>query len=562
MMTAPFARIVAATAGCAALSLSLLVVPAAAQTSPDVQPKMGGTFRMTALPEPTTLNAYFSGDISVKLLDNLNLEGLAHVAPDGSFVPALAAEIPTQANGDVSPDGTVVTWKLKSGVLWSDGEPFTSQDVVFTYRMLMDPANPVIDRSDYRAMKSVLAPDDMTVVVTYNQLYAPYRLAFPRIFPAHVFNGRTNIADDPFNQFPNVTTGPFALTAAATADSISYVRNARFREPGKPYLDEVVVRFTPSRDVAMQTLQAGEADADYALDPSYLSQLATMSDVAVDPAPSSVFQLFMNESCPTGPQQGDPSCQHPILGDLRVRQAIDMAIDKQSLALGLMQGAVQSTGSLLPAGTYKVDLPGGVFNPEGARRLLDQAGWTVGPDGVRARNGVRAHLSITSVIGNRLVEQTVQVIESNLQDVGIETEGKGSTVGVLSGGFATNSPFSLGNFDLAVFMRTIPVDPQSYLFTQFASVQVPTPQMPGQNWDRVQDPRIDQVLAAAASTLDDTQRQADYASLSQLIQSDEAVIPLFPNLQVDARKNYVEGWGPTNVNEPVTWNVQDWWLNQ
>jgi peptide/nickel transport system substrate-binding protein len=561
-MTAPFARIVARTCACAVLGLSPLAGQAAAQSAPDVQPKKGGTLRMTTLSEPTTLNPYFSTDINIRMLDNLNLEGLTHVAQDGSFVPVLASEIPTQANGDVSTDGTVVTWKLKSGVVWSDGEPFTSQDVVFTYRMLMDPANPIIDRSDYRVMESVVAPDDTTVVVTYKQLYAPYRLAFPRIFPAHVFNGRTNIADDPFNQFPDVTTGPFVLTGAPTPDSITYVRNPEFREPGRPYLDEVVFKFTPNRDVAMQTLQAGEADADYFLDPSYLPQLGTMSDVAVDPAPLSVFQLFMNESCPTGPQQGDPSCPHPILGDLRVRQAIDMAIDKQALAQGLMQGEVQSTGSLLPAGAFRVDLPAGEFNPDGARQRLDQAGWTAGPDGIRTRDGARAHLSIMSGIGNRLVEQTVQVIQADLQDVGIETEGRQFPLPVLVGGFATNSPFFLGNFDMAVFMRAIPVDPQSYLFAQFASDQVPTPQVPGQNWDRVQDPRLDQALAAAAGTLDDGQRRAAYTTFSQLIQSDEAVIPLFPNLQVDARRSYVEGWGPTNINEPVTWNIQDWWLHQ
>lgn len=545
------------------LAVLLVAAPAHAQSGASLQPRTGGTLRMTSLPEPTTLNPYFSSDITIRMLGNLNLEGLTHVAPDGSFVPALAAEIPTHANGDVSPDGTVVTWKLKPDVVWSDGEPFTSQDVLFTYELIMDPANPVLDRSDYRAMESVVAPDNTTVVVTYKQLYAPYRLAFPRIFPAHVFNARTNIADDPFNQFPNVTTGPFVLTSPATADSITYQRNPRYREPGKPYLDEVVFKFTPSRDVAMQTLQAGEVDANYSLDPSYLPQLESLPDVNVQPAPASVLQLFMNESCPSGPQQGDPSCSHPILGDLRVRQAIDMAIDKRALAQGLMQGRVEPTGSLLPAGLFKVDRPAGDFNPDGARQLLDQAGWSVGPDGTRARDGVRAHVSIMSVIGNRLVEQTVQVIEGELQDVGIETEGKGSTLSVLGGGFATNSPFYLGNFDMAVFMRSVPVDPQVYLYTQFGSSQVPTPQIQtGQNWVRVQDPRLDQALAAAAGTLDDNQRRAAYASFSELIQADEAVIPLYPTLQVDARKTYVEGWGPTNINEPVTWNIQDWWLNQ
>ena len=201
---------------CAASVLGALLVtaPVAAQTSATDPPKIGGTFRMAQAPTgPSTLNRYFTNDASTNMLANLNLEGLARVAPDGAYVPVLSAEIPSQANGDVSPDGTVVTWKLKPGIVWSDGQPLTSQDVVYTYQMIMDPANPVLTRADYAVMDSVVASDEHTVVVTYKQLYAPYRLAFPSIFPAHVFDGRTNLAQDPFNQAPTVGTGPFVFTS-------------------------------------------------------------------------------------------------------------------------------------------------------------------------------------------------------------------------------------------------------------------------------------------------------------------------------------------------------------
>jgi peptide/nickel transport system substrate-binding protein len=190
-----------ATRVCAIAILGSLIVVASATAQVQVpaggqQPTRGGTLRIGDPSEPPTLNPYFNSTAAngtPSVFAELTLDGLTRGAPDGSYLPVLAAEIPTQANGDVSPDGTIVTWKLKPGVTWSDGESFTSQDVVFTYEMIMDPANPVLNRGDYAVIDSVVAPDDDTVVVTYKQLYAPYRQAFPWILPSHVFRGQTSM---------------------------------------------------------------------------------------------------------------------------------------------------------------------------------------------------------------------------------------------------------------------------------------------------------------------------------------------------------------------------------
>jgi peptide/nickel transport system substrate-binding protein len=515
------------------------------------------------------LNPYLSGGPASRApfaFEELTFDGLARGAPDGSYAPVLATEIPTQANGDVSADGTVVTWKLRPGVTWSDGQPFTSRDVVFTYQMIMDPANPVPNRSDYAVMDSVTAPDANTVVVTYKQLYAAYRLAFPAILPAHLFNGQTNLADNPFNLVPNVGTGPFLVQSVVTGDTITLVRNPNYREPGKPYLDQVIVKFTPDRDAEIQALEAGDLDAAWNLDETYLPQLATLSDVSVDPEAgvnSGLMSLFVNTSCSSGPQQGDPACPNAVAGDVQVRQAIELAIDKQALVHSLLADRVQVAGSLLPTGPFALDLPPSQFNPDKARQLLDQAGWAVGPDGIRSKGGVRAHLTLIATAGNPLYDQTAQVIQGYLQDVGLDTELKILSVSLTSPA-NPNSPFITGSFDLEVTSAgvVLGIDPQAYLLNHFASDQVASPQsQAGNNWERVQDPKLDQALAAAGSTLNDTLRQAAYAGFSEQLHADEAVIPLFPDLEVDARKNYVEGW-QTNGNDNVTWNAQDWWLNR
>jgi peptide/nickel transport system substrate-binding protein len=432
--------------------------------------------------------------------------------------------------------------------------------------MIMNPANPVVVRGDYAVMDSVAAPDDDTVVVTYKQLYAPYRLAFPAVLPAHVFNGRTNIADDPFNLAPSVGTGPFVVKSVLTGDTITFVRNPNYREPGKPYLDEVIVKFTPDRDSEIQALEAGDLDVAWNLDETYLPQLATVSDVTVDPeagATSGLMSLFVNTSCSSGPQRGDPACPNAVLGDVQVRQAIELAIDKQALVHGLLGDKGEVATSLLATGPYAAKLSPSEFNPDKARQLLDQAGWVPGSDGIRSKDGVRAHLTLIATAGNPIYDETAQVIQGNLQDVGIEVELKELSVSLTSPG-NPDSPFIVGSFDLEVTSAgaILGIDPQAYLLNHFASDQVPNLQLRiGNNWDRIQDPKLDQALTAAGNTLDDVQRRTAYATVAELIHANEAVIPLFPDLEVDARKNYVQGW-QTNVNDNVTWNVQDWWLNQ
>jgi peptide/nickel transport system substrate-binding protein len=558
----PVARPCAITA----LGFVLLVAPATAQAPASGQPKTGGTVRIGMPTEPSTLNPYAVSTGTTRILTSTTLEGLAGNAPDGTYLPVLAAELPTQANGDVSADGTVVTWKLKPGVTWSDDQPFTSQDVVFTYDVIMNPNSAIANRGDYNVMQSVTAPDNNTVVVTYTQLYAPYLGAFPFIFPAHVFNGQTSIAqDDPFNRAPTVGTGPFVFKSWASGDTIEFDRNPLYRAPGKPYVDQLIYKIAPSKDAAVQALEAGDLDIVYMLDNTFVPQFQTITDASIDPQPSaSIESLTLNTSCSSGPQQGDPACPHPVLGDVRVRQAIALAIDKQALTHDLLLDKVKPASSYIPVGPYAVDLGPMDYNPTRAQQLLDQVGWTVGPDGIRVKDGVRAHLSFSTTSDVNLNLEVQQSIQQDLQGIGIETEIRNYPAAVLTGGFPARSPASQGSFDLnlAASGSSGQADPLPTLLGFFGSASIANAQtQSGRNYSRLGDPRLDDALAAAGTTLDDQARLAAFTTASQLILANAANIPLFPALQIDAHKNYVAGW-QTNVNAYLTWNVQDWWLNQ
>jgi peptide/nickel transport system substrate-binding protein len=550
-----------AAGACAALLLSASA--ASAQVPALGTPRPGGTVRIASMLEPQILNPYFIAGIPDRLAAGMPLEGLARGGPDGTYLPALAAEIPTQANGGVSADGTVVTWKLKQNVLWSDGEPFTSRDVLFTYHMIRDPSNPVLNRTDYLPMDSVTAPDESTVVVTYKQLYAPYRSAFQWILPAHVFGGATDISQSAFNHAPTVGTGSFVFSSWTSGDTLVFDRNQRYREPGKPYLDQVILKITPSKDAELQALRAGDVDVAFQLDETYLPQLDGATDIRVDAVPASnVVKLILNQSCSSGPRAGDASCSHPLLGDGRVRQAFALAIDKQAIVHNLLADRTPEATSLIPVGLYPVSLPRAEFNPERARQLLEDAGWRAGSNGVRVKDGQPAHISVLVLAGDNLSAQVQQVVEDDLAAVGIESESRSLPSPVMFGGFVGNSPLPLGTFDLALFATPYQLDPQAFLFGNFASSQLPNPTLrTGQNYTRTQNPLLDQALTDAASTLDDQARLAAYTRASELINADAAYIPLYPHLQVNPRSARIGGWHE-NVNDYLSWNIQEWWLDR
>src|SRR5205823_2930867 len=191
-----------------------------ATAAPPGAPRRGGTLRIGLSQEPIVLNPLLGRQTVGDVVSQNVLEGLTRARPDGGYQPLLAAEIPSQQNGGVSADGLTITWKLKPGLLWSDGQPLTSKDLLFTYQVNMNPDNPIVVRTGYNEIASITAPDDATVVVAYKQLYAAYKGAFPWVLPAHAFNGDTLIDRKDFNRAP-LGSGPFKFKAWASGDTIA-----------------------------------------------------------------------------------------------------------------------------------------------------------------------------------------------------------------------------------------------------------------------------------------------------------------------------------------------------
>jgi peptide/nickel transport system substrate-binding protein len=251
-----------------------------------------------------------------------------------------------------------------------------------------------------------------------------------------------------------------------------------------------------------------------------------------------------------------------VLGDVRVRQAIELAIDKKALVDKLLFGKTTVASSVIPLGWFAPTLPTSESNPDKAKQLMDEAGWRPGGDGIRVKDGVRAHIEYGTTTGDALREQTQQVIQEQLRNIGIEVDIKNSPSAVLLGTWADNAPRAKGNFDMLMWTTNADLDPQTHLESYFLSNQVPTEQSrSGRNYHRVLDPDIDKALATAASTLDESQRKAAYKTVAERVNAGKGHIVLYNRLNIDAWKKYVKGH-QTNVWDYLAWDSQNWWLDK
>ncbi|HNO32616.1 MAG TPA: peptide ABC transporter substrate-binding protein, partial [Anaerolineales bacterium] len=351
----------------------------------------GGTVVLIIPEEPTTLNYYLADAAIVRqVADSTSMTGLVTIDETGNFVPVLAQELPTVENGGLSKDYLTVTWKLKEGLKWSDGEPLTSDDVRFTVEVLSNPnSGAVVGTSGYSFVSNVETPDDLTVILTYSEPYPGYLDQFAYgLFPRHATGTPEEMSAWDWNRAP-VSAGPFTVSNWESGKSITLTRNPNYYEAGKPYLDSIVFEIVP--EPAAQTAMMLNGEAQMHLWPGefkedYDSLLAGKAKQYLLPG---IWNMSIDFNL-SAPFDGDPTAvtPHPILGDIRVRQAIAQAINYQSLQQDALRGGVSDSTNPFAYGWYKCDLPRKYgYDVAAANKLLDEAGWVMGDDGIRVAKG-------------------------------------------------------------------------------------------------------------------------------------------------------------------------------
>ena len=524
------------------------------------------------------LNPYLSGGTKDIEAASMVLEPLAHYDEDGAMVPVLAAEIPTLANGGVAADLRSITWKLKRDVLWSDGTPFTAHDVAFSGAYCLDEHAGCASLASFADVTGVEAMDDHTVQITFKAAkpwpYGPFVGALTPILQANQFRDCLGAKAQECTEqnFGPIGTGPFMVDEFRANDVINYSANGRYREPGKPWFGTATFKGGgDAASAARAVLETGEYDYAWNLqvEPEVLEQMVAAGKGQVLMGfGSQVERLIINQTnddSSLGDRRSlylDGANPHPFLSDPVVRRALSLAINRQVLVDTGYGAAGRPTCNIVPAPAPYASVANAackVPDPVEANRILDDAGWVRGEDGVRAKDGVR--LSILYQTSTNSVRQGTQaLIKQMWEAIGIETELRNIDSAVFFGADPA-SPDTFQKFYADVQMYTNNfqgTDPEVYMAGWLCDKNPgPDNQWLGTNIPRGCSEEFDALVEELSITPPGEDRFRIGKRLNDIIVQNHFMIPLIWRATVSARSDSLKGVR-MNPWDSELWNIADW----
>jgi peptide/nickel transport system substrate-binding protein len=418
--------------------------------------------------------------------------------------PVLLAEMPSLDNGGISEDGTTITLKLRDDIVWSDGEPITSDDFVFTYEMYTNPANTVASTYPYDLLAGMEAADATTVVLNFDEPFVPWMASFgTEIIPAHVlrpaFEAEGSLDTADWNEAPTVGCGPYVFEEWESGSYMRFVRNENFYDEAAK-IDEIFLRFVPDDASQIAALRTGEGD---------LGTFFAYSDFPV--LEEAGVQIIM---APSGynegwyPYFGEDG--NPAMTDKSVRQAIALCFDRFSVVEDLLLGKTEVAASFWHNTPFQdPDLEPWPYDPERGKALLDEAGWVDSDgDGVRDKDGEA--LIVTHGTTTREVRADTQAVaQQQLAECGIQLDIIGYASDVFFLSFGEGGPQSSGDLDISEYSgNTDFPDPNS---NRFLCGEIPSDEFPdGNNDQKLCDEELEALFQLQATQVDFNERQKTF----------------------------------------------------
>jgi peptide/nickel transport system substrate-binding protein len=563
----------------APFATQLLARAGLAQTAPstDYKPTKaggGGALKLLFWQAATLLNPHFA--VGAKDAEGCRIfyEPLAAWDPDGNLMPVLAAEIPDIENGGVAADGLSVTWKLKKGVEWHDGRPFTADDVVFNWEYASDPATAATTIGDYRDVK-VEKIDPVTVRVRFEKATPFWAGVFVAgggmIIPKHLFEPYKGAKsrDAPANLKP-VGTGPYRFLEFKPGDLVRGERNPSYHVANRPYFDTIEMKGGGDAvSAARAVIQTGEYDYAWNMqvEDEILLRLENAgnargrAEIVQSRAIEHIQINFADPWTEVDGERSSPKTKHPLLSDPAVRQALRLLVDRASVEKYIYGRTGVATGNFLNnpdrfvSKNTKWEL-----NVDKANQLLEEAGWKRGPDGVRAKDGKKLKLVFQTSI-NAPRQKTQAIVKQACQKAGIDVELKSVTASVYFSSDTAN-PDTARKFYSDIQMYTIGSpsvpDPERFM-QQFVSWEIASKdnKWQGYNPTRWRSEEYDKIFRAAQGELDPVKRAALFIKMNDMVVDDVAVIPVVNRRWVAAMSKQLRatlsGW------DNDFWNLKDWY---
>jgi len=531
----------------------------------------GGLLKVLWWQGPTLLNPHFAVGTKDQDGSRLFYEPLANWDRDGEMKPVLAASIPNREDGTLAADGKSVTWKLKQGVKWHDGKPFTADDVVFNWEYSKDPATAAVTVANYKDVV-VKKVDDYTVRVEFPKPTPFWANAFVgtqgMIIPKHLFADYMGAKsrEAPTNLKP-VGTGPYMFKDFKPGDMVAGVINPNYHTANKPYFDAVEMKGGGDAvSAARAVLQTGEYDFAWNMqvEDEILLRLekSGKGHCVISPG-GNIEHIQLNTTDPWTEVDGERAAlktKHPTLSDPAVRQALTMLVDKNSVQkfiygrTGIATANFVNNPEKFNSKNTKFE-----FNVDKAADLLEKAGWKKGADGIREKGGKKLKFVFQTSI-NQPRQKTQAIIKQACQKAGIDIEVKAVTASVFFSSDVAN-PDTYPHFycDLQMYTTTMTQPDPELFMNQFCSWEAATKanKWQGRNITRWQSKEYDDNYKAGQNELDPVKRAAIFIKANDLVIANQVVIPVVARPGVAAvsskLKANLSGW------DNNTWDIESWY---
>jgi peptide/nickel transport system substrate-binding protein len=527
------------------------VTPTGSAAAPAANPwTRHGLLRIVSINDPDSLNPIV-GNYQIDS-DLAELWGgmLFNWSDRNELVPELATEVPTNANGGVSADGKTIVYHLRKNVEFSDGAPFTADDVIFTWHAVMNRNNNVPSTVGFDLITKIDKRDAFTIAVHLRKAYAPFIATFfapsgtpYTILPEHLLAKYPNINQVAFNSQP-VGTGPFVVEHWQRGNKIVFHANPHYWR-GPPKLSEIWYTPIPSENTIVTLLQSHQADLEYYGSAVNFAQLSHIAGTTVTLTPFTQYaQLGLNLTT-------------PALADANVRRALWYGIDVPRLIRDVTHG-VNTPGSTDQPNflwAHDPNVAHYAFDPAKARALLAGAGWKAGSDGIRVKDGRRLALTIASPTGNAIADSAGIVVQREWHDLGIDAQVKTYVPSLFFASFGGGGIIQTGKFDVAFFTWVNGTDPDDSVL--WMCDQIPLAGRPGQNIYRFCDPKLDRAEESALTHYDRPTRKAAYDAIQRELADDVPAIILWYYRRIAVANSDLKNYRPAHAVSSF-WNAYEW----
>jgi peptide/nickel transport system substrate-binding protein len=562
-LTAPMAGVMLSQSGVAMAETAIPYKPTKAGG--------GGLLKILYWQAVTLLNPHFA--VGTKDQDGCRIfyEPLAGWDQDGNLVPILAAEIPSKENNGLAEDGLTVIWKLKRGVKWHDGTPFTADDVVFNWEYARTPETAAVSIASYKDI-NVEKVDDFTVRVKFakptpfwaDAFVGTYGMIIPKHLFADYIGGKSR--DAPTNLKP-VGTGPYVFVDFKPGDIVRAKLNPDYHLANRPHFDTIEIKGGGDAvSAARAVLQTGEYD--YAWNMQVEDEILTKLESAgkgkvLIVETGNIEFIMLNSTDPAVEVDGERASvktRHPLFSDPAVRQAINLLIDRNSIEKFIYGRTASATANFLNAPErVRSKNTKYEFSIEKANAILEAAGWKKGADGIRAKDGKALKFVYQTSI-NAPRQKTQAIIKQACQKAGIEVELKSVVASVFFSSDTAN-PDTYTHFyaDAQMYNTTMTQPDAGFFMNQYLSWQVATKEnkWQGRNVSRWQSKEYDEIYKQAEQELDAVKRAAMYIKLNDLVVSDNYIQPLLRRPKVSAVKDNLAA--PLSGWDNDLWQIANWY---